>query len=320
MKYYALVKYGKLVGSGHVYRVTSFLDIIGIRADTTLLVLGDNQLVAVSDIEKLGVVDAVKEIHIMYSIDEAFDKVEAGNVVILDGYDFDIEIIENKSNELELKTIFIADIHKQIPTTTVLINHLPYSCDSYFPELAIKKKLIGPRYAILRKPFYSKSDISPTPETFLICLGNSNVNHCITALYKVLLKNGVLAERIKVLYKGELPELPHGAVISTNDPDKVYKLISESEYCFITPGNISYEVFSIGRKVIMGALTNDQEKVVQLFSTNGLCVDIGRWEGYRGLEFDWTLNASVTTVESQHKLFDAMKYDTLREELSYILK
>lgn len=320
MKYYALVKYGKLVGSGHVYRATSFLDILGIREDTILLVLGDDPQVTLIDIKHLGVVDDLKAIYVVYSIRDAFDKVEAMNVLIIDGYDFDIEIIEKRSTGLKLKTIFIADIHKRIPKTTVLINHLPYSSENYFPELAIEKRLIGPKYAILRKPFYSQLDITPVPESFMICLGNSNVNHFITSLYKILLQNGVLPERIKVLYKGELPGLPYGTVISTNDPDEVYKLISESEYCFITPGNISYEVFSIGRKVIMGALTSDQEKVVHLFSTNGLCVDIGRWDGYRGLEFDRALNDSVTTVECQHKLFDAMKYDILREKLSFILK
>ena len=32
----------------------------------------------------------------------------------------------------------------------------------------------------------------------------------------------------------------------------MFKLICDSEYAFITPGNISYEVISVNRKIIMG--------------------------------------------------------------------
>ena len=186
--------------------------------------------------------------------DEKEFSILENSILIIDGYTFNLNYI-NEFNSQNTKIIFIADVHEKVPNCEILINHLSWVKKKHYKKSNIKHFLLGSNYAILRQAFFSKKTNSKG--RYLICLGSTNVSKEIINIYKALKRKGVPGYLIDIVYDKKIPQIPF-QLLHNLDSKEMFKLICDSEYAFITPGNISYEVISVNRKIIMGSVTKSK--------------------------------------------------------------
>jgi len=308
---YNICEGGGQYGMGHVVRSFSFCKIIGIDKRVTTFI---KSKININDIDNINFF--FKNYRLIENEQKIYNQIKKNSIVIFDGYNFNIRQINRLNEKLNLKIIFISDIHEKVPDCEILINHLPYIKRTFFKS-KIKKKLIGTDYAILRQPFYSKS-----PKLFsdrvLICLGNYNVSKLIFKIFKSLLNYGFDKSKVDIIFNEDIKGIPKKNIHKNIGALKVHKLISKSKFCFITPGNISYEVFSIRRNCIMGSISKTQVIPAKEFDKMKICVNVGKWKDANFDKFDDWINKSSITALNQKTFFKELSSDKLKKELIYL--
>ena len=247
---------------------------------------------------------------------ECLNYIERNSIVIIDGYNFNISFINKITNEKKINLICIADVQKEIPNCKVLINQLPWVSSEDYKKHNVEKFLLGPNYAIIRPVFFSKKIKSSG--RFLICLGNTSVGDEINNIYKELIKKGIKDELIDIIYNKSIKGL-NKKIHSGLNSVEVFEFISRSEYCFITPGNFSYEVFKVNRKCILGSVSKSQIIPAEEFRKMNLCINVGKWSkaNYRLID-SWLLE-SAKTIEAQRKFFVNLKRDVLKKQFKHLI-
>jgi spore coat polysaccharide biosynthesis predicted glycosyltransferase SpsG len=296
---------------GHIVRSHSFCKIIGVdkRVTTFIKSKTDKNVIANNNFyfRNYKLVENEKTI---------YEEIEKNSIVIFDGYNFNIGLINRINKKLDLKIIFISDIHKKVPDCEILINHLPYIKKTFFKS-KIQKKLIGTDYAILRKPFYEKKN-NASNDRVLICLGGYRVSNLILKIFKSLLNYGFDKSKVDIIFNEDIKGIPKNNIHKNIGALKVFKLISKSKLCFITPGNISYEVFSIRRNCIIGSISKTQVIPAKEFDKMKICVNVGKWKDANFDKLDYWINKSSVTAQNQIFFFNKLSSTKLKKELIYL--
>ena len=85
--------------------------------------------------------------------------------------------------------------------------------------------------------------------------------------------------------------------------------------CLITPGNISYEVFKVGRNSVIGCLNEGQIKVAKKFEKLNLCNYVGLWDNFEGLDFDSVMKNSRKVIRTQNQFFKKNSLNKIKSEI-----
>lgn len=252
---------------------------------------------------------------ILFFKDEKELKLIRNSLIIVDGYTFNLKYL-NKLNLLDNKIIFIADVHERVPDCEILINHLPWKKESDYNQFKINNFLLGPKFAILRSSFLKKS--SNPKGRYLISLGLSNVSEEITKVYNALKDLNISDEMIDIVYDKRIKNIPLKFLNNLNS-EEMFKVICNAEYTFITPGNISYEVFSVARKTIMGYVSESQKAALFEFEKLGLCKSVGSWVDADFKKIKYWLKESKNCIKRQKEYFVDLKKNTLKNKVKQIL-
>lgn len=304
-----VIEGGGHYGMGHIIRSYAFCEINNIE-----------------DIVEVYLISAKPEINLnipfkKYKVYQDFEEIEKDDfmntILIIDAYNFDIYYLNNLKFKYKFKVIFLADIHEVVPSCELLINHLPSINIDKYENFKIKKKLLGPNFALLRNSFYNPAKKSKS--RVLICFGGTDVELSIIKLYQALIDFGFNKKNIDILYEKPISKIQKNVHFNINS-EKVFNLICESEYCFITPGNISYEVFMVNRKCIMGSIYESQVQVGLSFEKIGLCKYIGDWNNIDSYDLLNWLKDSKSTIPNQKKLFSKKSKERLKKEFELITK
>ena len=306
-KIYLISEFGGSYGFGHLHRSYTLCKNLKIIKNIIPILKNHSKK---SDL----VNDFVFENEIQY-INQTKDILDIDLVnatVIMDFYSFNIKIINIAIMQCK-KSFFIADIHKKIPKTDVLINHLPWANRNDYKSKKTTKFFLGTEYAIIRNEFYNKPINSKG--RVLICLGNSDdIIELITRIHGYLILKGYDSKMIDIVYKDKISAL-NSNVYNNISAKKVFKLISKSELCLISPGNISYEVFKVGRNCIIGCLNKGQQKVSEKFEKLNLCNYIGYWSEFDGFDLSSIKENSKKIISSQHRLFKENNLNEIIKEI-----
>ncbi|MFY9311350.1 MAG: hypothetical protein WAQ28_20055 [Bacteroidia bacterium] len=301
---------GKKSGMGHVVRQFALCRLLGIQDKVTAYIQSDW-----TDKEVKGIDFLFDTYYLVKHTSVALEQVAEGTLILLDAYNLDIEKVNKLKEDKKLQIIFVADVHKEVPNCDVLINHLPWIKSDDYSSAVISKRLLGPKYAILRAPFYSQKK-NADKKRILICLGGSDIEPQIAKIVKALQEHGFPSHKIDVLHNKPIQEVPIENLHYNLNAEQVYSLISDAHICFITPGNISYEVFSINRTVIMGYVSESQKEVVKQFHDMGLSYDVGEWNSadFKNLSV-WIIKAE-DTKNCQASFFKDLHLSNIKNELS----
>ena len=303
-KTYVLLEAGGDLGFGHLIRSYTLCERLEILDHTFPIIKlhGDKEQIMALNLfrNEINFINLEEEIQPIYN-----------SILIVDGYTFDIDYLNslNKSNNC---IIFIADVHKNVPNCEVLINHLPWITKNQYSGIRINQFFLGPDYAILRKAFFKKA--SKPEGRFLICLGSSNVSNEITSIYKALKSINVSDDLIDIVHNRPISEIPIPVLKNLNS-EQMFQLIETSKYTFITPGNISYEVFSLNRNCIMGSVSISQMDPLIKFQKLNLCVGVGDWAKTDFSNINKWLLKSNSTIESQKLFFVNLQSNLLKKKL-----
>ena len=306
---YVLTEGGKKMGMGHIIRQFALCRLLKIENKVNVYLKTDW---TDKEIERIDL--SFKSLFIVKNIDEALEKIPSDVLVLMDAYNLDIAKINRTKKLKNWQIIFVADVHKEVPDCEVLINHLPWIKKKCYSKADISKKLLGPKYAILRKPFYSIKRFSDKGRV-LVCLGGSSVENQIKNIYKGLIANGISSSKIDILYNKPINTVPIKNIHFNLNAKQVYSLISKANLCLITPGNISYEVFSINRPVVMGYVSESQKTITKKFHEMGLSYNIGDWNKADFTYLTVWIKESIATKHIQTKIFSHLNDQNIIKEL-----
>jgi UDP-2,4-diacetamido-2,4,6-trideoxy-beta-L-altropyranose hydrolase len=310
---FVITEGGKKIGMGHIVRQFALCQLLNIENEVTTYIKTDS-IAEESWLTNLF----FKKTCLITDIDEAFEQIPANAIVFIDGYSFYVNRINQVKKLKNWQIIFIADVNKEVPDCEVLINHLPWITNNFYTKAIILKKLLGPKYAILRKPFYSTKK-KPEEGRVLICLGGSDIRQQIDKIYSALISNGFPLEKIDVLYNNPLKNSSIKNLHYNLSAEQVFSLISRAHLCFITPGNISYEVFSINKIAIMGYISESQKTVAQKFHDLKLCYNIGAWDTADFKNLPIWITEAAQTKNAQKIFFNGLNILNIKNELSSYL-
>lgn len=148
-----------------------------------------------------------------------------------------------------------------------------------------------------------------------ICLGNSeDIQKTIIKIHDSLILNGYNPEMIDIVYIDKINSISSN-VFNRISAQKMFNLIEMSELCLITPGNISYEVFKVGRNCVIGCLNEGQIKVAKKFEKLNLSNYIGLWDNFECLDFDSISKNSGKIISTQNQFFKENSLNKIKSEI-----
>lgn len=308
--YFVIAEGGGEIGMGHIVRQFSLCQLLKIESSIMAFIVTH---VPEEDFLTLG--QFFPKCNMVKRAADAFESIPDGSLVFLDGYNFHIEELNTIKRNKGLRFIFVADTHKKVPDCEILINHLPWANEINYKDAKIKLRLDGPEFAILRNPFFHRKRRKHKGR-ILICLGNGKVSDEITAIYHALLDIGFPKEKIDILYHKPIKDLDTRNLHFNKTAEEVCELILDASLCFITPGNISYEVFSVNRPVIMGAVSEEQKEVASKFGVLGLCHYVGAWSSADLSDLNALIFHAEGSKKVQHSVFSHLTVANFTSYLS----
>ena len=308
-----IVKAGTVSGFGHIIRQFSLYKLIKIKCNVHLYILLDT---LDQDISQFKI--KFNNYSVFKNETKLLDDIPFSTIVFFDAYDFNIDLLNAYVIKNKWKIVVCSDINRSIPDCDLLINHLPnVDINSYYP-VKIRKYLLGPKYSILRKTFYNKI-LNKSQNRIFICLGGSNVQNEINLIYNALLKNGFSKKNIDIVSSEKINDPEFTNYYFNISEKKIQQLISHSNICFITPGNISYEVFSINRNVVLGSLNESQVIVAELFDELKLAINVGIWKSANFSHLlNWIKESSRTNIY-QKEVFNNFEKESIRVSVNQLL-
>jgi spore coat polysaccharide biosynthesis predicted glycosyltransferase SpsG len=310
---FILTEAGGKEGMGHVVRLFALCQLINIENEVTAYIK-----ISWDKDDCSGINFFFKHVKFVKETIDAVNEIPAGSIIFVDAYNFNIADINRYKTEKRWKVLFIADVHPHVPDADLLINHLPWISEKNYSNARIGKMLLGSKYAILREAFYKKKPVKEEDRIF-ICLGSGDVSQQILNIYTGLLKNGISPQKIDILFNRPIDGISLESLSLNLNADEVYTLISKANLCFIAPGNVSYEVFSIHKTTIMGYTSPTQVDVAKKFSDIGLCLNVGSWTTANFINLPVWINNAKQTKASQECFFNSSDYLFLKKEiLSFI--
>lgn len=307
---FVIAEGGKKSGMGHVVRQFALCKLLGIQNKVRAYIQSDW-----TDEEAKRINFFFDVFHLVKHTSIALEQIPVGSLVLMDAYNLDIGKVNKEKKVKNLQIIFVADVHKHVPDCDVLINHLPWIKSDSYSKATILKKLLGPKYAILREPFYSQKKIADENRV-LICLGGSDIDPQIIKIFKALQEHGVPAHKIDVLHNKMIEGVPIENLYCNLSADQVYSLIGKAHTCFITPGNISYEVFSINRAVVMGYVSESQKTIVKQFHNMHLCYSVGNWDSVDFKNLPEWIAIAENSKGCQASFFNDLAISNIKNEVS----
>jgi UDP-2,4-diacetamido-2,4,6-trideoxy-beta-L-altropyranose hydrolase len=213
---------------------------------------------------------------------KAFDKISSSeNLIVLDGYNFN----NDYQQELFQKgyDIFsIDDIHTFPFYSKVIINHSGGFTPLHYHSLPSTQFYLGPRYALLRKPFLKAARNrrnSITDKNCFVCFGGADPNNqTMTILQKDTIRNRFENFHVVVgnayQYKDELEKFAENeekiVVHHAVSPSDMVSIMKQCSYAVCSPSTVVYEYLSVGGIVFLEQFADNQKDVINYFQKEGI--------------------------------------------------
>ena len=230
-------------------------------------------------------------VHMIKSESEFIQHIQSGQIVVLDGYQFDADYQKSVVSSGNL-LICIDDMFSQHFYAHLIINHAPGITENRYKSEAYSRFALGPEYALLRPEFInlaqSNSNVG-NEDTILICFGGSDVkNLTMTALNVVLDFNQfkkitiitgssyrhseelqkVIKSEKRVEYYHDLP------------PKEMAEHIEKSSSAIIPSSGILFEVIAGNPIPVSGIYTENQKFVYSGFKNMDSFIDAGTFNPF----------------------------------------
>lgn len=218
-----------------------------------------------------------------------FKTVQTGDVVVLDGYQFDGKY-QRQLKSRGCLLVCIDDVNDREYLADLLINPAPAINESKYNVPAGTRFALGPDYALLRSVFIEKSRNGIKKhqlKTIFICFGGSDAQNLTTQTYTEVNKSGIFDKILLVTgssfeHRDELL-----AAIQSDDhvsyhhaisAEKMADLMEASDVVIVPSSGILTEVLSLGIPAISGYYTENQLHNYTEYLHQEAFIDAGKFE------------------------------------------
>lgn len=240
-------------------------------------------------------------------------------IAVLDGYHFD-KVLQKKIIERSSKLVCIDDHQHQTYLADLIINHAPGVEEEQINGRLETRYLLGPKYALLRKPFL-ESSLQRNKGSYsnaMICFGGSDVNDLSYKFTEALLKTSSINSVDLVLgrdYNGKCKSLADTRLtISSGLNDLEMKgLMQENEFAIVPSSTILFECLSQNTPCISGYYVDNQSLIYNGFLKEKAIVGLGDLRSCSDDEIKNVIDQRMNRLDSLNiqGIFD----DQIRERL-----
>ena len=285
---------GYLIGLGHIYRCIALIEILSEKFRCIFILVKPDKKVK-------DIVESKCEILLINAdnISEELVKLKhllpTGSILVLDGYEFDLNYQTKVKALKNIKLVCIDDNKGGEFFSDVVINHGEISA---IPPYNLNGDAIlcdGYKYLMLRREFVDavkvyRREIQKVRST-IICIGGTDPYNISEKLLHAC-NNSNFFEEIHLIYGGNKNvedwlvscEKSICAVQSkiTFHKDlssqEIVKLIRATELLFCTASTIALEAACVKTGLICGMVVDNQRAIYDQLVNSGCCIGIGRWQ------------------------------------------
>lgn len=303
-KIYFRADAGAAIGYGHFVRTLALADML--KDDFECVFVTQNP----SDYQRAEV-DKVCQLVAVPASDEKFpaflEMLEGNEIVVLDNYFYDTEY-QRAIKDKGCRLVCIDDRKHQHFYADVIINHVIGTTAEDVVNLNSAELLLGPQYALLRRPFISamqgdRNHVILQPEV-LIAMGGTDYNNMTGRVLDLLLPYGDY--KINLLL-GDSYKYENGLV---GKPVRIYKnclaeelieLIRRQKLVICTPSTLAYEVCAVGCLLVVGSFADNHIAVEKALAEYGLAVACGKFAELTAEQFDFLFKKALCDVDQLEK-------------------
>lgn len=272
------------IGWGHVSRMVALGEILSNDFDV--------QLVSQNSIS------APFHTRVIANESNFLDKLTRGAIVVLDGYQFDT-VLQRKIKDKGAKLVCVDDHHHQEYLADLVINHAPGIKKENINGQPFTRYLLGPKYALLRKPFlepFSKN--SQSNNKIFICFGGSDLHDLSNKFLKILLEQEWLNSIDLVLgrdYSGICESINDNRLSISKEltPLQMRQLMRKNDIAIVPSSTILFECLSQGMKCVSGYYTDNQILIYNGFLAERAITGLGNILNCSAGEVQITINGLI---------------------------
>jgi len=299
------------MGLGHVFRSLALAEMIREDFDCQFLIrnplpeIKEHILTICSDIYELP--DTQNDVSEARYINDYL--LEPTDIIVLDGYHFETNyqiLMKGKG----CRIVCIDDIPQHHFVADAIINHTGGISSRQYSTEEMTRIFIGPEYALLRQPFITaatKKDFSNWEKAIFVCLGGADPeNDTLKILQrldnlnqteKVYLVTGAAYKHQAALDNFRKRSALTIKQLSNLTAEEMVTVMKRCPSAICPPSTIAYEYLSIGGKLYLHQIADNQLLIKNYLLKNNLAFDIA--------EFPVSDSAMVLeTIRQQEKLFN----------------
>ena len=311
---------GSKIGFGHVYRLLALAQMLK----------GKFKLAFISKALPIHIIEELYEVceQVEILVDEISEAEElnvlrkiiiGGDIVVLDGYQFDIDY-QNEIRNLNAKLVYIDDFANKPISADAIINHAPGILPEIYKHISECNLLgLGLDYSLIRPDFFSER-LDKLPESIsksiFISFGGADPFNITTRVVKAIL-NHPKVKKLHVLVTnsfdaGELDKLNDFKVRYRNKINiysnlKAAELANLFHICasaIVPASTIALELIASGIKPIVGYYIDNQLNLYNGLIDSSLAIGLGDYRDEIFLEIlEEFLSDRITMVHD--KVFDS---------------
>lgn len=241
------------------------------------------------------------------------EMLKGDEIVVLDNYFYDVayqRAIKGKG----VRLVCVDDRKGQQFYADVIINHVIGTTAADVINLNAAKLLLGPQYALLRKPFLLTMQQGgqhlASNHKILVAMGGTDYNNMTKKVLDLLLPHGeykinlLLGDSYK--YEDELAGLPV-CIHKNYSAEKLCELLQRQQLVICTPSTLAYEVCAVGCLLMVGSFADNHIAVEKALAKYGLAIACGKFEELTDEHFNSLLKETLgdyDLLKKQNYYFD----------------
>lgn len=246
------------IGYGHFVRTLALADMLKEDFDCTIFTQ------TASEFQKAEAASVCRMVEL--PSDESsfglFLEMLSGNeTVVLDNYFFSAGY-QKAIKEKGCRLVCIDDLHDRHFYADLIINHCSSDCSGYECE-EYTRFCLGPRWALLRRPFLNAGTNSGNTRNWLITFGGTD-RYGLTSLYKSVLEQSGLADRIETVDASR-----------RLNASQMASLMGECGNVICSASSVCYEALACGCKVYAGYYVDNQKDLYDSLVEKNLITPLG---------------------------------------------
>lgn len=282
------------IGYGHAFRMMALVELL--KAEQYVIVW-------VSEESSDDIIHRIKNLEVSiiskHNFEESLDKED---IVVLDGYDFILEVqnlVKSKSAKLVIFSDYIASFKLKADYVINVaggVKPYDYKVDFY------TQVLIGPEYALVKECFLDRKK-NAKPASVFICLGGSDANNYTQKILESLLHIRKDINHVDVVVGGSYQYFENLMSFSKShekvhvhcdlSSEEVAEMMSRSFYAITSASTIAYEYGFISGNLYLVQTAANQEYLLAYMLNKELALSLNDF-------FDSTIQERVSQNQQRH--------------------